>query len=83
MFIMKKLLISIIFSTLCIGVYSQDSMNRKMDNKSDKMNKKLENPNDPMNKKIGNVPDSSKGKTLPAKPAPKRKPSSKPTGKKS
>ena len=56
---MKKILFFITFSILCAGAYSQDSMNKKMDNKTDKMNKKMDNPNDPMNKKIGNTGDTS------------------------
>ncbi len=61
---MKKIIITITLSVFCICAYSQDSMNKKMENTTDKMNKKMENPNDPMNKKIGNVPDSTRGKTL-------------------
>lgn len=59
---MKKLIISISLSIFCVCVYSQDSMNKKVENKTDKMNKKMENPNDPMNKKIGNTPDTTHGK---------------------
>ena len=52
---MKKIIGIIIFCACCFSGYSQDSMNKKMENKTDKMNKKMNNPNDPMNKKITNI----------------------------
>lgn len=57
---MKKLLVSFALCSFCLFGYSQDSMNKKMENKSDKMNKKMENKSDKMNKKIGNTADSTK-----------------------
>lgn len=62
---MKKIIITTTLSVFCICAYSQDSMNKKMENRTDKMNKKMENPNDPMNKRIDNGPDSTRGKILP------------------
>ena len=59
---MTKTFFVILLSALSAGVYSQDSMNKKMDNKTDKMNKKMDNPNDPMNKKIGNTGDTTRRK---------------------
>lgn len=40
---------------LCLAAhtsFSQDNMNKKMENKTDKMNKHMDNPGDKMNKKI-------------------------------
>ena len=65
---MKKLVTLMIFSIAFINAYSQDSMSKKMENKTDNMNKKPESTNDPMNKKIGNVADSVKTRRLPEKP---------------
>ncbi len=65
---MKKIIITITLSVFCICTYSQDSMNKKMENHTDKMNKKIDNPNDPMNKKIGNVPDSTRRTVVPGNP---------------
>lgn len=62
---MKKIIITATLCVFCICAFSQDSMNKKMENRTDKMNKKMDNPNDPMNKKIGNDPDSTRGKILP------------------
>ena len=54
---MKKIFISIAFCIGCLCGYSQDSMNKKMENKSDKMVKKMDNPSDKMNKKISDTPE--------------------------
>jgi hypothetical protein len=62
---MKKIIITTSLFIFCICAYSQDSMNKKMENRTDKMNKKMENPNDPMNKKIHNGADSPRGKIIP------------------
>lgn len=35
-----------------VSSFSQDKMNKKMENKTDKMSKKMENSTDKMNKKI-------------------------------
>ena len=70
---MKKVIIPLITFLMCMTAYSQDSMNKKMENTTDKMNKTLITPNDPMNKKVHNVPDSLKKKRLPSNPNPVRR----------
>ena len=70
---MKKIFIPLITILFCTTAYSQDSMNKKMENTTDKMNKKPISPNDPMNKKVENVPDSLKRKRLPSDSTPAKR----------
>ncbi|MEJ7768751.1 MAG: hypothetical protein WKF89_13115 [Chitinophagaceae bacterium] len=60
---MKKTAISCAFCLISVLAFSQDSMNKKMENKTDNMNKKMENKTDKMNKKIDNKGDSIKSGT--------------------
>lgn len=48
---------------LSSAVSAQDSMNKKIDNKTDKMVKKMDNTTDKMNKKIENKADKADRKT--------------------
>ncbi len=56
---MKKFALIILLGTASTAAYSQDSMNKKMDNPTDKMNKKMENKTDKMNKKMHNTGDTT------------------------
>jgi hypothetical protein len=58
---MKKMILAVSCCMLFVFGQAQDSMNKKMDNKTDKMNKKMDNTMDPMNKKLHNGPDSTRG----------------------
>ncbi len=60
---MKKIIVLSAFCSACLLSYSQDSMSKKVENKTDKMNKKMENKSDKMNKKMGNMGDSMKTNT--------------------
>src|SRR5690349_3508955 len=76
--IMKKLLSMLLLTAgLSLSLSAQDSMNKKMENKTDKMNKKMENKTDKMNKKIENTSEDAnkQADTLVRKATPKaRKP---------
>jgi hypothetical protein len=65
---MKNLFALLVFCLIGTASFSQDNMNKKMDNKTDQMNKKMNSP-DSMNKKIGPPTDSTRRK-------PRRKPDS-------
>ena len=49
---MKKMIMVLVLGLFAVSSFSQDKMNKKMDNKTDKMSKKVENNTDKMNKKI-------------------------------
>ncbi|MBE7171374.1 MAG: hypothetical protein INR73_12335 [Williamsia sp.] len=49
---MKKVFMMIAIAFFSVSAFSQDKMNKKMENKTDKMNKKVENKTDKMNKKV-------------------------------
>ena len=55
--IMKKLIAVSVLCISCYASFSQDKMDKKMENKTDKMDKKMENKTDKMNKKIDNKGD--------------------------
>lgn len=57
---MKKIIALITVCCITLGAFSQDKMNKKMENKSDKMNKSMDNNTDKMNKTLTN--DTSKMK---------------------
>lgn len=60
---MKKLFVTLsILAGLGFTATAQDSMNKKMENKSDKMVKKMENKTDKMNKKLENKSDKAEKK---------------------
>ncbi len=61
---MKKFTLAVFFSTISIIAYSQDSMNKKMENPPDRMNKKMTNPNDRMNKKMYNSGDTTQNNNM-------------------
>ena len=50
--IMKKLIAVLVLCFSCYASFSQDKMDKKMENKTDKMNKKMDNKGDKMLKKI-------------------------------
>ena len=61
---MKKFLsLFIIAASLSFSATAQDSMNKKIDNKTDKMVKKMDNKTDKMNKKIENSAEKADRKT--------------------
>jgi len=61
---MKKFLpVLTIALALSITASAQDSMNKKIDNKTDKMVKKVDNTTDKMNKKIENKAEKADRKT--------------------
>ena len=49
---MKKMIMILVLGLFSVSSFSQDKMNKKMENKTDKMSKKAENKTDKMNKKI-------------------------------
>ena len=63
---MKKVIIACTLCLVTTGIFCQDKMNKKMDNKSDKMNKKMENPDrmvkklDTSTSKMGSKADSAR-----------------------
>lgn len=60
---MKKMIMILALGLFSAGSFSQDKMNKKMENKTDKMSKKVENNTDKMNKKIDSTGKKAMTKT--------------------